>query len=475
MTPGAVDWASVGVPLIVAVGAIVALLVDAFWPSGGWRRQGVVAIAALLAAGAWLADTGSHGWLVAGFSWVLLVAALVVVVVAQSLEDDPAMPAGESTFLLLSATAGALTLAAAQDFVTLVVALELLSLPSIALVAMRRDRRGAVSSAWTFFLASATATAVTLMGLSLLYGLTGTLTYDGVHEALRASEAPVRVSAAVVVLVLVGLFFKVGAVPFHLWIPDAYQGASIPVAAFLSVVSKGGAVAALVVVLAHPLVPLQPRWDLFVAIVAALSMTVGNIGALAQRDVVGMLAWSAVAQGGFVLAPMVALAVRADVVLTAPLRYLAVYAMATLTVFAVAAVAARRFGGTSYAHLAGVGRRDPVLGVALVLGLLTLAGFPPAVIGLVAKYLVLQPVVVSGYAWLAGIMAVNVALGLVYYLRLVVVAYAPADRVTAGDGAPVTSVREGRGARLAYAVVVVGAVALAATSIAPSLLLGALP
>ncbi len=135
MTPGAVDWASVGVPLIVAVGAIVALLVDAFWPSGGWRRQGVVAVAALLAAGAWLADTGSHGWLVAGFSWVLLVAALVVVVVAQSLEDDTAMPAGEYDFLLLSATAGALTLAAAQDFVTLVVALELLSLPSIALVA----------------------------------------------------------------------------------------------------------------------------------------------------------------------------------------------------------------------------------------------------------------------------------------------------------------------------------------------------
>ncbi|WP_262850387.1 NADH-quinone oxidoreductase subunit N [Mumia quercus] len=474
MNPEAVDWASVGVPLLVAVGAIAALLVDAFWPGGGWRRQGVVAVAGLVAAGAWLAETGSHGPLVAGFSWVILVAALVVVVLTQSLEDDPAMPPGESTFLLLSATAGALTLAAARDFVTLVVALELLSLPSIALVALRRDRRESVSAAWTFFLASATATAVTLMGLSLLYGLTGTLTYAGVNEALQTSEAPVRVMAAVVVMVLVGLVFKVGAVPFHLWIPDAYRGAPIPVAAFLSVVSKGGALAALLVVLAYPLLPLQPRWDVFVAVVAGLSMTLGNIGALVQREMVGMLAWSSIAQGGFVVAPMVALAVQADLVLTAPLRYLAVYAMANLTVFAVAVVAARRFGGTTYAHLAGVGRRDPLLGAALVLGLLTLAGFPPAVIGLLAKYLVLQPVVVGGYAWLAGVMAVNVALGLVYYLRLVVVAYAPADRV--GNGVPpVTSVREGRGARLAYAVVVVGAVALAATSVAPTLLLGALP
>lgn len=471
-----IDWSSAGVPLLVAAGAIVALVVDAFWPGGRWRRAGTIAVASLAAAGSWLASTGSTGPIVAGFSWVILLSALAVVVLAQVLEDDATMPAGESVFLMLCATAGALTLASASDFVTLVVALELLSLPSIALVAMQRDRREAVSSAWTFFLASATATAVTLMGLSLLYGLTGTLTYEGVLVGLQAERAPLRVVTAVVVLVLIGLVFKVGAVPFHLWIPDAYRGATVPVAAFLSVVSKGGALAALLVVLAYPFVALQPRWDLFIAVVAALSMTIGNLGALAQRDIVGMLAWSSVAQGGFVLAPLVAVAVGSDLVLTAPLRYLAVYAVANLTVFAVAAVGVRRLGGTSYAHYTGVARRDPLLGVALLMGLLALAGFPPAVIGLVAKYVVLQPVIVSGYGWLAAVMAVNVALGLVYYLRLAVVAFAPASRVPQSEvAAPGATVREGRGTAIAYAVVVVGVVALVATSVAPTLLLGPLP
>ncbi|MGH1563669.1 NADH-quinone oxidoreductase subunit N [Mumia sp. DW29H23] len=476
-----VDWSSAGVPLLVAVGAIAALVVDAFWPAGGWRRSGTIAVASLVAAGAWLADSGSTGPVVAGFSWVILLSALAVVLLAQVLEDDARMPAGESVFLMLSATAGALTLAAASDFVTLAVALELLSLPSIALVAMRRDQPAAVSSAWTFFLASATATAVTLMGLSLLYGLTGTLTYEGVLVGLQAERAPVRVVTAVVVLVLIGLVFKLGAVPFHLWIPDAYRGASVPVAAFLSVVSKGGALAALLVVLAYPFVALQSRWDLFVAVVAALTMTVGNLGALAQRDVVGMLAWSSIAQSGFVLAPLVAVAVRTEDVLTAPLRYLAVYAIANLTVFAVAAVGVRRFGGTSYAHYAGVARRDPLVGVALLMGLLALAGFPPAVIGLIAKYVVLQPVVTGGYGWLAAVMAVNVALGLVYYLRLVVVAFAPAARAPEAEaeatGAATRSAatRSGRGAAIAYAVVVAGLVVLVATSVYPTLLLGPLP
>ncbi|WP_370616281.1 NADH-quinone oxidoreductase subunit N [Mumia sp. Pv 4-285] len=470
----AVDWASAGVPLLVAVGAIVVLVVDAFWPAGGWRRAGLIALASLVAAGAWLADSGSSGAVVAGFSWVILLSALAVVLLTQALEDDPQMPAGESTFLVLSATAGALTLAAASDFVTLLVALELLSLPSIALVAMRRDRAVAVSSAWTFFIASATATAITLMGLSLLYGITGTLTYEGVLVGLQDGRAPERATSAVVVLVLVGLVFKVGAVPFHLWIPDAYRGASVPVAAFLSVVSKGGALAALLVVLAYPFLPLQPRWDVFIAVVAALSMTIGNIGALAQRDIVGMLAWSSIAQGGFVLAPLVAVSLASDDVLSAPLRYLAVYAVANLTVFAVAAVGVRRLGGTSYAHYRGVARRDPLIGVALVMGLLALAGFPPAVIGLVAKYVVLQPVVLGGHGWLAVVMAFNVALGLVYYLRLVVVAFAPADR--AGAEAPTgAAVRSGRGATTAYAVVAVGVTLLIATSVYPTLIFGPLP
>ena len=514
--PPTIDWAALTPVLIVLGAGLLGVLVAAFVPRPA-RRGAQVVLTALALAGALVAvvwrwtvvSVNGPAEIVGGSliedgpallaqGIIALVALVGLLVIADrsewgedafaaqaatrpgSPDEDEAQRAGLSQtevfpFVLFS-VGGMLLFPAAGDLVMMFIALEVLSLPLYLLSGMARRRRLlSQEAALKYFVLGAFSSAFFVMGAALLYGFSGSLRLSELAVAVPSTVGMDGLLLAGSVLVIIGLLFKVGAVPFHLWIPDAYQGATIPVAAFLSVVSKGGAVAALVVVLAHPLVPLQPRWDLFVAIVAALSMTVGNIGALAQRDVVGMLAWSAVAQGGFVLAPMVALAVRADVVLTAPLRYLAVYAMATLTVFAVAAVAARRFGGTSYAHLAGVGRRDPVLGVALVLGLLTLAGFPPAVIGLVAKYLVLQPVVVSGYAWLAGIMAVNVALGLVYYLRLVVVAYAPAARVTAGDGAPVTSVREGRGARLAYAVVVVGAVALAATSIAPSLLLGALP
>ncbi|PJJ58275.1 NADH-quinone oxidoreductase subunit N [Mumia flava] len=481
-----IEWSVIGVPLVVAVGAIVVLLTDAFVAQAGWRTAGGISAAALVGAGCWLGATGSSGGVALGFSWVLLVSTAVVVALCQVLDDDPAVPPGELSFLLLLSASGALTLAVARDFVTLVIALELLALPSIVLVGIRSGSLRGIRSAWTFFVLSVSASAVTLMGISLLYGVTGTLTYDGVLTSLQSqdrTDVGPEVLGAIVVLTLVGLLLKVGAVPFHLWIPDAYRGAPIPVAAYLSVVSKGGALAALLVVLAYPFLSLQPRWDVVIAVVAALSMTVGNIGALVQREMVSMLAWSSVAQAGFLLAPLVALRVNSPVVSAAPLRYLAVFALANLTAFAVAALVVRRFGGTDYDRLAGLARRDPVTGAALIMALLTLAGFPPAVIGLLAKYLVIQPVILGGYAWLAVAIALNIAAGLVYYLRLVVVVFAPRERwrtdpddpQAATGGGEVTVVRPRRGGvAITEAIVVLGLLALVATSLYPTMLLGPL-
>jgi NADH-quinone oxidoreductase subunit N len=247
-----------------------------------------------------------------------------------------------------------------------------------------------------------------------------------------------------------------------MWVPDTYTGATPAVAAYLSVVSKTAGFAGILVLLAFPFLPLIGSWGPLVAIVAGLTMTVGNVAALRSRDAVGLLAWSSVAQAGFVLAPVAALASGGSIEdsgLAAAVRYLGVYAIANLTAFAVVAHVRERRGRTDLNAFRGLLRRDRLGGVALAAALLTLAGFPPAVIGLVAKYVVLAPVVRDGQAVLAVVMAVNVVIGLAYYLRLLVLALTPAE--------PAAHARASAGPRIAMAL---GLGALVVTSVWPGLL-----
>ncbi|MET1038728.1 MAG: NADH-quinone oxidoreductase subunit N, partial [Aeromicrobium sp.] len=412
-----VDWTVAGPATIVMVGALVALLVDAFYPRRTWLGSGLPSTIALVAAGAELlrADSAPYPF---AFSLIVLAGTLFVVVASNVMNFENAMPPGEYHFLMLSASAGALLMVSARDLVTLIVALELLSLPSIALVGLRQGDRAAIRSAWTFFLASVVSTAITLMGVSLLYGIAGSLDYVAVREALVAPDVPDGVVAVAVVLTVVGLLFKLGAVPFHVWIPDTYGGTSVMVAGFLSAVSKAAALGALMVLLSVALPGAHDSWQPVVAVVAALTMTIGNVGALRQDDAIGLLAWSSIAQAGFLLAP--AVAIGTGLALTASVQYLAVYALANLVAFAALAVVLRLRGSTRLDELRGMARSDPWMGVPLVLAALTLAGFPPAVIGLVTKYVVIRPVVDADHVWLAVVMGVNVMLGLAYYLRLVV-------------------------------------------------------
>jgi len=356
---------------------------------------------------------------------------------------------------------------AARDLVTLIVALELLSLPSIALVGLRQGDRYAVRAAWTFFLASVVSTAITLMGVSLLYGMTGRLDYAGIDDALRGTAMPDSVIAVSVVLTVIGLLFKLGAVPFHVWIPDTYGGASVMVAGYLSAVSKAAALGAVLVLLSLALPSTYDSWQPLVAIVAAATMTIGNLGALRQRDAIGLLAWSSIAQAGFLLAPAAALFATEG--LRAPVQYLAVYVLANLVAFASLAVVLRLRGSTSFADLGGLARTDPWMGASLAFALLTLAGFPPAVIGLVTKYVVIRPVVDGDHMWLAVVMAVNVMLGLAYYLRLVATIF---DKP---DGEPYHSPSPPISVRIAKGVVILGAAGLVVLSAWPSLLLSHLP
>jgi NADH-quinone oxidoreductase subunit N len=351
--------------------------------------------------------------------------------------------------------------------VTLVVALELLSLPTIALVGLRQGDQRAVRSAWTFFLASVVSTAITLMGVSLLYGIAGSLDYDGIRDALVSPDVPSSVVAVAVVLTVVGLLFKLGAVPFHVWVPDTYGGASVMVAGFLSAVSKAAALGAVLVLLAVALPPAHDTWQPVVAVVAAVTMTIGNIGALRQDDAIGLLAWSSIAQAGFLLAP--AVAIGASDGLTAPVQYLAVYALANLVAFAALAVVLRLRGSTRPDEMRGLARTDPWMGIPLVFAALTLAGFPPAVIGLVTKLVVIRPVVEADQIWLAVVMAVNIMLGLAYYLRLVVTL---CDRP---DGDPYVSPSPPFSVRIAKTSVLLGTATLIVLSAWPNLLLTHLP
>lgn len=460
-----IDWTVAGPAIIVMAGALVALLVDAFYPRRTWLGSGLPAAAGLFGAGAELirGDMAAYPF---AFSLIILVGTLLVVVASNIMNFENAMPPGEYHFLIASAAAGALLMVTARDLVTLIVALELLSLPSIALVGLRQGDQRAIGASWTFFLVSVVSTAITLMGVSLLYGITGSLDYVAIRAGLVSPDVPSSVVAVAVVLTVVGLLFKLGAVPFHLWIPDAYRGASVMVAGFLSTVSKAAALGAVLTLLAVALPAAHTSWTPVIAIVAAVTMTIGNLGALRQDDAIGLLAWSSIAQAGFLLAP--AVAIGSGDGLTAPVQYLAVYALANLVAFAALAVVLRLRGSTSLDELRGMARTDPWMGIPLVFAALTLAGFPPAVIGLVTKYLVIQPVV-GDHIWLAVVMGLNIMLGLAYYLRLVVTL---CDRP---DGVPYVSPSPPFSVRLAKATVLVGTATLVALSAWPDLLLTHLP
>jgi NADH-quinone oxidoreductase subunit N len=356
--------------------------------------------------------------------YIVLVATGLVLLLLSDLVGDSVLPVGELSLLLLSSAAGALSLAASGDLVTLVVAMETVSLPTFALVALRRGQPRDAEAALKFFVASVVATAFTLLGVSMVYGATGSLAAVSVNAAVTTGVALEPVLGVGVVLTLVGLGFKVAAVPFQVWVPDTYVGAPIPIAAYLSVVSKAAGLAGLAIVLVRFFPTYVDDWSFVVAVSAALTMTIGNLAALRQRHAVRLLAWSSVAQAGYLLVPLAAGGSAADV--GALQAYAAMYAVVNLGAFAVVHGAAR-WGATTVDDFSGLGRRNPWLGAALAFALLCLAGLPPGVVGLVAKVVVFQSAIDGDLLWLAVVMAVNVAIGLVYYLRFLAVLYRQVD------------------------------------------------
>ncbi|NKZ02587.1 NADH-quinone oxidoreductase subunit N [Actinomadura latina] len=471
-----IDYAAIAPPLILAAAALGLLLADAFdaprralsLVSAGSLLAALIAVAAL-ASGDRRATFCLPDGLRAGgprscsyvaddftllFQGIVLGAAVIVVLLSLREITDSKMPVGEYHFLLLAAVIGALALVAARDLVLLVVALETLSLPVFALAALRRYDGTASEAALKLFLVSVVSTAIMLFGISLVYGATGAMHLDRIAPALAHLDADLDPIASVgSVLVLAGFAFKVAAVPFHFWAPDVYQGSPLPIAAFLSVVSKAAGFAGLAIVLALGLPAYGHVWGPVIAVLAALTMTLGNLMALRQRTAIRLLAWSSVAQSGYMLAPLAVGSHRLPEAVAATTAYVALYAVMNLGAFAVVIGYHRRRTLDDYRGLA---RRSPAAATALAFFLICLAGLPPGVMGLFAKVVVFRATVAGGVTWLAVVMAINTVIGLYYYLAWAVRLFtpsAPGEHLDEGPGLPV---------RAAIAATAAGAIVLSA-------------
>ncbi len=370
--------------------------------------------------------------------------ALAVLGFSAGIVRQGVVPAGEYTFLLLCSLAGGVVLASARDLLTLIVAIETLTLPVYVLVGLRKGSTASAEGALTFFVVSVVSTALTLLGAGLLYGLTGAVHLDRLALALaeRDDLRALPLTAAAVVLTLAGLLFKLAVVPFHAWAPGTYDGGPVPVAAWLATASKLGGVAAVLLVGVLAFRPVLDVTGPVFAVVAAVTMTVGNLVALRQRRLVRLLAWSSVAQAGYLLAPLgvfAAAAGRDDAGVRAAaagvVAFTVLYLVVNLGAFGgVIALRGGADGGT-LDDLRGAARRAPWATAAFVVGFAGLAGLPPGLAGLFAKVVVVRALLDGSAGWLAVVVALNAVVGLAYYLRAVAACFAPAGPAPDAAGA----------------------------------------
>jgi NADH-quinone oxidoreductase subunit N len=440
-----VDWLAIAPPTITAVVGLVVLVADLFLQEArkallGWASVAGLAASALMllplldgdrATFCLTGDTTACSYTADRFTLVIqflvlggaLLAALLSITTLK--DANKGLPEGEYWFLLLSSAAGAALLPASRDLATLIVALEVASLPAFALVGIRHGDKKSAEAALKFFLSSVTATAVSLMGVSFVYATTGTLYLTRIADRIQHVEGQFHTLAQTgVALTLIGFAFKTAAVPFHFWVPDTYVGAPLPIAAYLSVVGKAVGFSGLILVTVVAFPSYADVWGPALAALAALTMTVGNLGALRQQttraySAVRLLAWSSVGQAGYLLVPIAAAAYSKDAQksIGSTVAYALMYAAVNLGAFAVAALVGRSRALNRISDYRGLYASNPLAALLLAFFLLCLAGLPPGVIGLFAKVTVFSAAVDAGLGWLAVVMAVNVVIGLFYYLQ----------------------------------------------------------
>jgi NADH-quinone oxidoreductase subunit N len=406
--------------IILAVSAVAGLLTGSWLPRGRQWPVWLLAVAACLAvltttafssAGSVTVDFGtSYAVDVATDTVRVVVAAATLLVIGLSAEAMRAHPRETEFYVLLQLAAlGTIMLAGANDLLLLFAGYLLASVPGYALAGFRKDAPG-TEAAMKYYLMGALFGVAMLAGITLLYGAGRTTSYPLLRTALAA--APHGVVAVGVIAVVAGLMFKAGGVPGHFWVPDVTDGTSIPVAAFVTTVPKIGGLAALIRLLSVAIPVAAVDWPLLIAILAAASMTLGNLAAFFQASVKRLLAYSAISQVGYLLMA-VAVATRSGTALRSLLFYLAAYAVTNLAAFAVVAGLPR---ARTMADYRGLAARHPGLAAVLVVSLLGLVGTPPTAVFL-GKLQVFTAAIDGGYGWLAVLAVANTVASLFYYVR----------------------------------------------------------
>jgi len=420
----------------VTAAGIAAMVAEAFrdpgerMPIAGLGFVGLIgaAIATFLL---WNHNTSSFGVVVAD-NFGLFVTAILIVVGLLSLAisgptiDRERLPAGEYYSLMLFATAGMMLMATASDLLVIFLALEVLSLAVYVLTGIRRESPAATEAAFKYFLLGAFSSAFFLYGIAFTYGLTGSTRLDRIGGLIASQAlAPTPMQLLAVGLVLVGFAFKVSAVPFHMWTPDAYEGAPPAVTGFMSTGVKAAAFAAFVRVFLSAFEPLRGHWSDVLWVIAAVTMIVGTVVGVAQSNVKRMLAYSSIAHGGYLL---IALLSANDVGKGAVLFYLLTYAITNIGAFGVIALLdnANR-PNDQVGDYAGLWNDHPALAALMTVFLLSLGGFPPMA-GFIAKWYVFSAAVKAGYTGLAIIGVLTSVISVFFYLRIVVMMYmTPSD------------------------------------------------
>ncbi len=429
----AIDWHAVAPELtLLAFGALVTVM-DIVWLERGRRLTSSVASIALLVTMIPIITLALDGedrvmfggaFVVDNYALVMkamfLLAGYVVVLLSTNYVAEGDYWENEYYGLLLSSILGMVLMASARDLITVFVALELLSIPAYMLATWRKRDLKSNEAGLKYYLMGVFASAIMLYGMSLLYGGAGSTLLTDINDAVSVDGSPSAIVVMGVIFVIIGFSFKVSAFPFHTWAPDTYEGAPTPVTAFLSVASKAAGFVALLNLLFVGFFGRDDVYEPLIWILAAASMTVGNLIALRQTNLVRMLAYSGVAQAGYMLAPLAVASDVGDAALTATVTYLLVYAAMNLGAFAIVLAVARKTRSAEIDSFKGLFGYAPGLTIAMTVFLFSLAGIPPLG-GWWAKFRVMEAVIdaesASGVV-LGVFVAVNSVIALYYYARI---------------------------------------------------------
>lgn len=455
------SWVAIYPEIVLLVMACAIALLDLFDRSRGRIVAYLLSVLTLLSLAGLTAMYADGGQTVYGFggmvvsdvmaNWLKCFAALAVLVgfvygrsyvIARGM-----LRGGEWYVLSLLSLLGIYVMISANNFLLLYLGLECLTLSSYALVALRRDHVNAVEAAMKYFVLGAMASGFLLYGLSMLYGATGTLDIGMVFKAIASGQIKHQVLVFGLVFIVAGLAFKFGAVPFHMWIPDVYQGAPTAVTLMIGAAPKLAAFAMAIRLLVEGLLPLAVDWQQMLALMAVASLLIGNLAAIAQTNLKRMLAYSTIAQMGFVLLGLLAgvlsanglSAVNAHNAYSSAMFYTVTYVLTTLASFGVILLLSREgHESEEIADLAGLNQRSPLYAGVMAVVLFSLAGIPPLV-GFQAKLSVLQALISLGQPWHIGLAVFAVIMSLIgafYYLRVVKVMYFDAPASEAAIAAP---------------------------------------